>query len=391
MLRTVLAFLVFIMPTLGILGQNFDSTKVDLIDLIIGKKEFAKINEERSNKKVHFSILPAPVNAPGSGRAVITSISAAFVLGESETTNVSNIYFVPFTDFSNRFGLYIRPNIWLENNTWNFIGDYRIERYPQYTWGLGGGTSDSARTQVDRDYLRIHQSALKNIDGSWFAGIGYALDHNYNIEESEFEGEGNLDQYPINSTSTTSSGLTINLTYDARYNAINPPKGGYFTAALRLNAKALGSSTNYQSLFVDGRKYFPLHNKRTHILALRSYYWTIINGDVPYLDLPATNSTPTTGISSRGFRAGRYRSNAMLYAEAEERLQLTSNGLFGLVAFVNTSAASEFDTQNFQHWKIGAGLGVRTKFNKYSDTNVAIDFGFSRDFWSVWLNIGEMF
>jgi hypothetical protein len=81
----------------------------------------------------------------------------------------------------------------------------------------------------------------------------------------------------------------------------------------------------------------------------------------------------------------------MLYGEAEQRYKLTQNGLFGLVGFINLASASEFETQNFKTWKVGAGIGLRTKFNKYSDANFAIDFGFSENFWSVWINLGEMF
>ena len=128
-----------------------------------------------------------------------------------------------------------------------------------------------------------------------------------------------------------------------------------------------------------------------HVLAFRAYYWTLISGTLPYLDLPATNWAPATGVASRGFQSGRYRSNAMLYAEGEQRYQLTANGLVGMVAFMNVSSASEMDTQHFKTWQVGAGAGLRVKFNKYSNSNLAIDLAFSQNFWSVWLNLGEMF
>ena len=130
---------------------------------------------------------------------------------------------------------------------------------------------------------------------------------------------------------------------------------------------------------------------RENILAFRGYYWTLLKGETPYLDLPATNWAPSGGISGRGFQSGRYRSNAMIYVEGEQRVQLTANGLIGLVGFMNINSSSEFDTQHFQNWQVGGGVGLRMKFNKYSDTNIALDFGFSQNYWGVWLNIGEMF
>jgi hypothetical protein len=84
----------------------------------------------------------------------------------------------------------------------------------------------------------------------------------------------------------------------------------------------------------------------------------VVKGDTPYLDLPATNWAPVSGIASRGFQTGRYRSNAMLYGEVEQRYQLTSNGLWGFVVFANISSASEFETQHFTHWQVAAGAGL---------------------------------
>lgn len=302
------------------------------------------------------------------------------------------IYF-PFISFSSKYGLFLRHNIWLPNNSWNLIGDYRISHYPQYVWGLGRtGQEEFERSLVETNYARIYQTVLYGISNKWFIGPGYTLDYSYNIDETEIGYISNLEDYPVETTDpSVASGLTANIVYDGRYNALNPPKGAYFIASYRINAKALGSDTDYQSLFIDARKYFPINKGKGNILAVRSYYWTILSARSPTLYLPSTNWAPATGIASRGFQAGRYRSNAMLYGEAEERVNLTNNGLFGLVAFANISSASEFETQHFRYWKLGAGLGLRTKLNKYSNTNFALDFGFSSNFWSVWVNIGEMF
>jgi len=392
MLRLFLLLFLLATPFCKIIAQQADSTKVDLVDVVIGKHKFKEANRIRSDRKVYFSFFPAPVSTPGGGRAVITSVNAAFYLGAPATTNLSNIYFIPFTDFSSRYGFYIKPNLWLENNSWNFIGDYRIAHFPQYSWGLGGDTREFERTLINTDFIRVYQNAMKKIGDNWFAGLGYALDYHYNIEETEFNSEGHLDRYKVESKDpSVSSGVTMNISYDGRVNAINPPRGSYFIATWRLNRKSLGSDSDYQTLFIDGRKYFPFSEERVNMLALRGYYWTILNGDSPYLHLPATNWAPASGIASRGFQSGRYRSNAMMYGEAEHRYQLTANGLIGLVTFMNVSSASEFETQHFKTWKVGAGVGLRTKLNKYSNSNLALDFGFSENYWSVWVNVGEMF
>jgi len=392
MLKPFLLSVLLASPFFGVLAQSVDSTQVDLVDVFIGKKKFKESNEIRSDRKVHFSFFPAPVSTPGGGRAMITSVNAAFYMGPPATTNLSNVYLIPFTDLDTRFGIYVKPNLWLRDNTWNFIGDYRFAHFPQYSWGLGGNSQQLAETLIDADFLRIYQNALKKIGNNLFAGFGYALDYHYNIEETGDIAYRHLERYHIPTEDpSVSSGVTFNLAYDSRVNIINPPKGSYIIATWRLNTKSLGSDSDYQTLFMDGRKYFPLSSERMNILALRAYYWTVVTGDVPYLHLPATNWAPASGIASRGFQAGRYRSNAMLYGEAEQRFQLTQNGLLGMVAFMNVSSASEFETQNFKYWQVAGGVGIRAKLNKYSNANVAIDLGFSENFWSVWINVGEMF
>jgi outer membrane protein assembly factor BamA len=281
----------------------------------------------------------------------------------------------------------------LLKNKFNLTGDYRIAHFPQYSWGLGGNSPAWAESLIDSDYIRFFQTILMKIHKNWYAGPGYALDYHYNIEETEYEGEGHLARYDEDhTTSTVSSGVTLNLVYDARVNAINPPAGAtYLLLNYRWNMEGLGGTYTNHSLFADLRKYFSLQPNRRHVLGVRSYYWTVVKGKMPYLDLPSTNWAPAAGISSRGFQVGRYRSNAMLYAEVEQRYTVTTNGLLGFVTFANVMSASEFDTQHFKHWQIGAGFGARVKFNKYSDSNLAIDFGFSKNYWGVWLNLGEMF
>ncbi|MBX2964428.1 MAG: hypothetical protein KF687_18110 [Cyclobacteriaceae bacterium] len=374
------------------LAQERDTAGIDLIDILIGKKKKEQTNKIRKEKNVHFSLFPAAVNVPGGGRAVITAVNAAFFIGNPQTTNLSNIYLIPYTNFADRYGLYIRPNIWLPDNILDLTGDYRIAHFPQSTWGLGGDSQQGDESLIDSDYIRVYQNALFRLSGFWFAGPGYALDYHYNISESDYTGKGHLDRYEeIPLPTVTSSGLAANLQFDSRKNAINPIGGAYLLINWRWNSTGLGSTFTNNSLFIDGRKYLLLSNFRDHVLAFRSYYWTIIDGDVPYLHLPATNWAPNFGIASRGFELGRYRSNAMLYGEAEQRLQLSQNGLFGVVGFINVASASEYQTQQFKYWQVGAGAGIRTKLNKFSNTNLSIDFGFSKDFWGVWLNIGEMF
>ena len=136
-------------------AQIYDSTDVDVVDLLFSKKKREATTEYRSNKKVHFSLLPAAVNVPGGGKAVITAVNAAFYAGDPTVTNLSNVYVIPYTNFTNRYGLYVRPNIWIHGNKFNLMADYRIAHFPQYSWGLGGNSPEWDKSLIDSDYFRF--------------------------------------------------------------------------------------------------------------------------------------------------------------------------------------------------------------------------------------------
>jgi hypothetical protein len=114
-------------------------------------------------------------------------------------------------------------------------------------------------------------------------------------------------------------------------------------------------------------------------------------GKPPYLMLPSTGWDKTFN-TGRGYIQGRFRSNNMLDAETEYRIQLTRNGLFGMVVFANFESFSNINTWTFPGIAPAGGLGLRLKLNKYSRTNIAIDYGWGRQgSHGFFVNLGEAF
>ncbi|HWS00495.1 MAG TPA: hypothetical protein VN249_07750, partial [Prolixibacteraceae bacterium] len=390
--------ILWLLPGAALKAQNIDSTKVKTqidstlslsamygskpVDLVDYVAKFLKVKapeEKRSNRKVRFSLFPTQSGA--SGKTIVTTFNATFLLGDISNTNISTLYFIPYISFSNQYGFQLQPNIWLSKNSWNFTGEYFILNFPQNTWGLGGDSQEENELLVESNHLRVYQNALIKIVPNLAVGLGYALDRHYAIETGESQTITVVDS----SKATTSSGIAFPVIFDNRRNSINPQQGIYAKLAVNLYLPGLGSDDKWQYLFCDVRKYFNLSDRKTSILAFRSYYWTILSGNAPYLDMPAVRWEPALGSASRGIRQGRYRSNAILYGEAEYRFGITANDFLGGVVFTNVTAPSRYDTQQFVYLHPAVGAGIRLKFNKYSRTNVTLDYGASKEFQSVYL------
>jgi len=375
-----------------------DTTKQrDLIDLA---KDFLNVEPPKgpdsSGKSIYFAFLPFSTTVPGGGAALITSTTAGFYTGHRQTTNMSRISFTPYTNFNRRFGLPIRSYIWLNNNEWVIVGDTRLLKYPQYTWGLGRQYEEDDKILVDYSYFRFYQQALRKIKDGFFAGIGYNLDYRVNIDVDDSDVLlSAFTQYPYGTADfgrSTSSGVSLNLLYDTRSNSINPMDGYFASFQYRLNPSFLGNNHAWSSVYLDLRKYirFTKDQNRQNMLGIWTYYWSVLNRGVPYLDLPSVG-WDAYNRSGRGFDQNRYRGRHLMYIETEYRRDITANGLLGFVAFTNINSVSGPNSRLFKDWNQAYGGGLRIKFNKGSGTNIAIDYGRSKGFSGFQIGLDEVF
>jgi outer membrane protein assembly factor BamA len=159
----------------------------------------------------------------------------------------------------------------------------------------------------------------------------------------------------------------------------------------RVNAMGLGSDANWQSLYIDLRKYISLTSGHDqNVLAFWAFYWKAIGAGTPYLNLPSIGWDPYQR-SGRGIQQNRYRGKSLLYFESEYRKDITADGLLGFVVFANVNSVSETETNSFSYWHPAAGAGLRIKFNKKSGTNIAIDYGHGEGHSSIIFGLGEAF
>lgn len=291
-----------------------------------------------------------------------------------------------------QFTLPIVSNIWTADNRYLFVGDARFYIYPQSTYGLGSNSNIADKEHMRYNLFRFSEVVMRRIDGNFFIGGGYKLEQHWNISHKEPEDKAASDYEAYGATArSTSSGLSLNALIDSRDNSVNASKGLYVAVQYHNYEKALGGNSNWQSIVIDVRKYYKLPASSDNVIAFWSYDWLTLSGKPPYLDLPST-SWDTYSTTGRGYIQSRFRGAQMIYAEAEYRFKIISNGVLGGVAFLNGESFSAAPGTKLESIQPGFGPGLRIKLSKVSKTNLDIDYGFgNQGSKGLFLTVGEVF
>jgi hypothetical protein len=362
---------------------------IDVLEKLINKNTSPQ--KRAQSEKTIVSIIPYAGYSLSTGLIADISGNIGFYTAPDHHQNLSVIATDLGYDSKIQKLFRTRSEIWSAENKYKFVSDLRYEIYPTDTYGLGTFTTLATDDDIDYRYERVYETVLRKITREYYVGIGYNLDHHYDITAtgnangtvSDFAKYGEEPQ-------STSSGVNLTFLFDSRKNQLNPLGGTFASMILRQNFTFLGSNSDWQSIQFDFRKYIKLSPQSNNILAI----WSIAaftSGNVPYLDLPSTGSDMYNN-SGRGYAIGRYRGKNELYLEAEYRFGITRNGLLGAVLFANGESFSEYPTSRFESVAPAAGTGIRIKINKHSDSNICIDYGVgvggSHGFF---VNLGEVF
>ena len=382
-------FFLFLMPFCYSQNDSVVNNKdiLDVLYKLFNKKDSLARNPD---KKIAFSLLPVPVDADKNAGLVVSFLTT-FYLGNSKTTSISQVTFSPYFSFTKQYVFPVQTYIYTKDNKWNFIGDYRFMIYPQPTYGLGEHNTDEKMSTLDYQQWRFYQFATRKIIGNFRLGLGFLLDNYQNISEDSYSNEEtDYSKYMHgNFADENSFGVAIQGLYDSRKNTVNPEQGLYVEANYRLNTSGVNDA-KWKSFYFDARKYHSFHKTRHRVLASRAFYWSTFGGKPHYLDLPSIG-WDRDGKTGRGFTRNRFRSNALIYFETEYRTDITKNGFLGAVFFTNISSVSKLDTYKFNKWNPAVGTGLRIKWNKQNNSNLILDFGVSKNDWSLRLGLAENF
>lgn len=364
---------------------------MDIVKKVFKAKKDVKADSANLQPGVLYpSILPALGYTVVNGGTATVGVNISFYTDSINTTNLSTISASPLVSLLHQYTLPIISSVFTKNNKINFLGDWRYYKYPSFTYGLGGYTSLSDADLIDYSYIKFNQEVLYHLGHDFYAGVGYDFEYHFNMV-NDGPDNASYEAYPnTNLSHTTSSGFVAHIKYDSRTNINNPREAVFGSIIYRYNTPLLGSDNEWQSVQIELRKYFKV-GKRENVLGFWSWNEFTFGGTVPYFDLPSTG-WDTYANSGRGYIQGRYRGTSLAYLEGEYRFQITNNGLLGGVVFLNGETVPEYPSNKFETINTGEGIGLRIKMNRYSDTNLCIDYAFGNGgSQGIFFNLGEVF
>lgn len=373
----------------------------------------------KPNKFNQFRLVPLPAigSNPANGWLFGVAPSATWRMGDPETTKLSNLVGNILYTTKKQWIFSSRSNVFLNENKWILVGDWRYFITSQPTYGLGSATPNEpaenpnqqgvfwGEQQMDYSWVRFYETVLRRIgDSKFYLGMGYHFDSYAKIEnfidtekapEIRFSHDYYNQQLGFDPEKYTISGVTFNAIMENRDIAVSPYEKNFALLSYKVNPTFLGSDQSSSTLLLDYRHYFNLSEKRKrHLLAVWGFGNFLVSGNMPYMGL-ASIGYDMFGRSGRGYAQGRFRGESMVYTEAEYRFPLQKNKeTFGGTVFVNTSSLNSKTTNQklFDQFNPGYGLGLRVMINTENRTTITADYGFGQKGNSgFYLNINETF
>ncbi len=390
---------------------KFQLTVLFLAITILTMAQDSTSTQNEDSKNFRFVPLPAIAVTPTTGLMLGIAPGAYWTMGDRNTTSPSSaLGTVIFTE-KKQVLITAKAVTFFNEDKWNMLTDLRYFINSQPTYGLGTGPQSAkpvgtggvdfsdnpyqpieSSQMMEFNYLRIHNTLMKrHEDSRFFYGLGYPLDYHYKINDQLL----NLDTIPpvvtshygystfygFNPEKYWLSGVSFNLLYDSRDNAVNPYSGRYAYANIRVNPEFMGSDQSSSLLWLEYRDYLHLSKDRPrHLIGFWAFGWFETSGTVPYMDLPGIG-WDQFGRSGRAYTQGRFRGQDMIYTEFEYRVPLQKKkDMFGAVAFVNGTTATNRDAGIgiYDYLDVAYGVGLRVMVMKKSRANLSIDYAWGK-------------
>lgn len=377
-------------------SDSLTNTQYDISDLI---RRIAHPNRKVDplRKKSGITVIPNIAYNPSIGAQIGIKAVAGRKLGSDPNTLMSVASTSASITTKGIIYFYINHNIYTPGNGWNFQGSLVAAKTvtPDFGLGIGQGNDDSPEDKVlsnasrkgyvlHAQYYSFKEKVYKQVEDNLFVGAGVAFDIRRKIEDKLSTTDltpYNIysDRYGFDRDHYMSNGFLGDIQYTTRDNQNRAYKGIYADIGIRVNQTWIASSKNATQVTTDFRKYWSLSSTNPeHVLAFWNWGSYLINGAVPYLELPGTGKD--AGFrSGRGYTVGYFKGTKYFYSELEYRFPITRNKFLSGVTFFNVQTANDnLGTKIFQQWQPAGGGGLRVLFNKLTRTNLCMDYAFGR-------------
>lgn len=418
MLRSLL-FLLLCGGCVAVAAQNpvhADTLKTDTVKFGLGKKPLPPAEDvsqrydigdlahtifrpgrPRENKKSSGIIIVPNIAAnPSIGAQLGIKAVAGRKLGSDPNTWLSVAASSASITTKGIIYFYISHNVYTNGNKWNFQGSLVAAKTVTPDYGLGIAEAPLHGNEIDyilnnperrpralrAQFYNFREKVYKEIKKNLFVGLGVSFDIRRKIDERDTT----LTPYKIysdlhgfNRDHYMANGLLFNIQYSTRDNQNRAFRGMYADVGLRLNQRWMGSSRSALQATSDIRKYISLsHHTPEHVIALWNWGAYLINGNVPYLELPGTAKDMSVR-SGRGYVIQYFKGTQYNYSEVEYRFPILRNQFLSGVVFGHLQTANdEAGTRIFEKWQPGGGLGLRVLFNKVTRTNLCLDYAWGK-------------
>jgi len=374
----------------GATPQQPAEATLDLGDLwrrLWGRPAPIVLDAVSSARKAAFVLAPVIGSKPSTGLSVGVASNVTFFRGDPLTTHISTGYgAIRFTE-QHQLLSGLRFAVFTDRDRWFFQGDNRFQLNSLDTYALGTDAPAAGAVNAKYHYAKLYETAFLQVAKRLFVGAGIDADAHSAVAPGSGTTQASFDQsalvsysnaHQLSLNSQTSGGTSVNVLFDNRDTSVNPRHGWLASASYRTFFKGfLGGDSNWQELYLDTRTYVRLTASGRHTLAFWGIGDLVTGGTAPFWDLPDIGSD---GRSGRGYAEGRFRGDRLAYGEMEYRGTLSPNGLFGMVAFLNTTTVSNSlaHEQLGKSFATGAGFGLRVLLNKHSRTNLCADYGWGQ-------------
>lgn len=368
-------------------NMNFSSNRhgflfkaFTIICLFIFSTAFAESGD--SLKKIKVGVLPSLFYSPETRLGFGGLFYTYFKPSKNDTlTRKSNTQsYISYT-LNKQFSVENDYRIWLKNNKYYLTGAFDYSRFPQLYYGIGNDTKEDEKIMVSFDIIRVQTKNFIQFSNNMYGGMFFQYQNIYNQDVKLTTGSARTDIY--GSEGFEAKGIGPIFIIDKRDNQLNPAKGGYLEVSYMDYKNIIPNKNKFISLVIDARKYATFFNR---LIWNANAYFAYNKGQVPYRLLPEIGGAHFL----RGYYRGRFRDNNMAILQHEFRMPVYK--MFGLAVFSGIGSVAQnvslFKTNEI-HYNYGVGLRVR--IDKKENTNIRIDYGFTKDSQGLYIVFAEAF